>query len=204
MNEYSPSGKPWLIVGLGNPGTQYAGTRHNIGAMVVEHLVQGFSQKFNSHPAGAHIAQFSLGYLPGGIPGPKVIIARLNSYMNVSGKPTAALCKYFNITPDRLCVIHDDLDLDPWILRLKIGGGEGGHNGLRSISQALGTKDYVRLRCGVGRPPGRQDPADYVLSRFPLAVSTDLEITIAQAADVLEELVVDGLEKTQMRLHTKS
>ncbi len=193
---------PWLVIGLGNPGPRYAKNRHNVGHMVVETLAQNAGATFTRHRAGAQVASPRLGILPGGRPGPVVHLAWLESYMNVSGGPTANLAKFFSISPDRLLVIHDELDLPVHQLRLKFGGGEGGHNGLRSISQSMGTKDYARLRVGIGRPPTRMDTADFVLADFPRAEATDWQITIANAADVVEDIITTDFASAQQRLHT--
>ncbi|MCK6211009.1 aminoacyl-tRNA hydrolase [Georgenia sp. EYE_87] len=193
---------PWLVVGLGNPGPQYAGNRHNVGQMVLDVLAARMSGSFTSHKARAAVLDGRLGMLPGGAPGPRVILAKPGSFMNVSGGPVGALVKFYDVDPAHLLVVHDELDLPPDTLRLKLGGGEGGHNGLRSVSQALGTRNYVRLRVGVGRPPGRMDAADYVLRDFAPAERADLAVTLEQAADAVEDVVTLGLEKAQLRLHT--
>ncbi|WIK63735.1 aminoacyl-tRNA hydrolase [Gleimia hominis] len=194
---------PWLIVGLGNPGEKYARNRHNIGHQVVQYLAESNSGTFTHHKAGACAAQVRLGMLPGGRPGPAAIVAYLDSYMNVSGRPTAALMKFFKIPTDRLLVVHDELDLDEHVLRLKKNGGEGGHNGLKSISAAIGTRDYARLRVGIGRPPGRMNPADYVLSDFPQRDQVEWEITVREAADAITDVVSTDLPAAQQRLHTR-
>lgn len=190
----------WLFVGLGNPGAKYELTRHNAGAMVIGELCEKHGATLANHKNIANVATVRLGVLPGGAPGPKVTLATLNSYMNVSGGPTKQLCDFFNVQPENLVVIHDDLDLDDHVLKLKRGGGEGGHNGLKSISQALGTKDYCRLRFGIGRPPGKMNPADYVLARFKNL--DELGVTLGQAADVVEDIVTLGFIEAQQRLHT--
>ncbi|MDO5719508.1 MAG: aminoacyl-tRNA hydrolase [Actinomycetaceae bacterium] len=193
---------PWLIIGLGNPGARYANHRHNIGHMVVDLLARDTGASFSRHRAGAQVAQARVGVLPGGRPGPVAHLGYLQCYMNLSGGPTKALLSYYNIAPDRLIVVHDDLDLAEHMLKLKIGGGEGGHNGLRSISQALGTRDYARLRIGIGRPPGRQNAADFVLSDFPARDKADWDVTIGRAADALVDVVTQGFVPAQQRLHT--
>ena len=154
---------PWLIVGLGNPGPTYAGNRHNVGAMVVDELAARASASLRSHKARAVAAEIRLGVLPGGAPGPKAVVATPLSYMNESGGPVAGLMSFFKIPVERLIVVHDELDIPFASVRLKRGGGEGGHNGLRSISKSVGTRDYLRVRVGIGRPPGRMDPAAFVL-----------------------------------------
>ncbi|MGO1562872.1 MAG: aminoacyl-tRNA hydrolase [Actinomycetaceae bacterium] len=193
---------PWLVVGLGNPGRRYVGNRHNVGQKVLDVLAGRARATLTSHRSGALVADARLGTGPGGVPGPRVVLARPGGYMNVSGPPIAALAKFFDIDADRVLVIHDELDLAPEALRLKFGGGEGGHNGLRSISRSLGTKDYARLRVGIGRPPGRMDPADYVLQDFAPAERGELAVTLELAADAVADVVSDGFAPTQMRLHT--
>lgn len=194
---------PWLIIGLGNPGTRYARNRHNVGHMVIDVLAGRTGSRLSKHKARAQAAETRIGLLPGGAPGPRAVLAEPSSYMNESGGPVKALVQFYGIDPtQRLLVVHDELDLPAHELRLKRGGGEGGHNGLRSISQALGTKDYVRLRVGIGRPPGRQDPADYVLSDFPGHERAELGVTLEEAADAVEQVVTLGLTDAQQRLHT--
>ena len=193
----------WLVVGLGNPGTRYARNRHNVGRMVIDVLAGRTGSRLSGHRARAQAAEARLGVMPGGAPGPRVILAEPACYMNLSGGPVKALARFYGIDPTaRLLVIHDELDLPAHQLRLKRGGGEGGHNGLRSISQALGTRDYARLRVGVGRPPGRQDAADFVLSDFPARERDALAVTLEQAADVVEDVVARGFEDAQRRLHS--
>ena len=192
-----------MVVGLGNPGAQYANTRHNVGHMLIDLLAHNAGVQLSSHRSGTHCADIRLGMLPGGIPGPRVIVATSDSYMNTSGGPSGRLAKFMNVDPSHLLVVHDDLDLPAGSLRLKTGGGEGGHNGLKSISQVLGTKDYNRLRIGIGRPPGRMNPADYVLARMNGSELDDLAVTIAQAADVVEDIVTTSFSEAQQRLHTR-
>ena len=194
---------PWLVVGLGNPEARYARNRHNVGRMVVDVLVGRAGARLTGHRTRARLAEARLGVMPGGAPGPRVILAEPASYMNLSGGPVKALVGFYRVDPTaRLLVIHDDLDLPAHALRLKRGGGEGGHNGLRSIGRALGTRDYARLRVGIGRPPGRQDPADFVLSDFPACERGELGVTLEQAADAVEEVVGLGFEAAQQRLHS--
>ncbi|MDU0349385.1 aminoacyl-tRNA hydrolase [Actinomyces sp. MRS3W] len=194
---------PWLIVGLGNPGARYAHNRHNVGQMVLDVLAGRAGSRLSSHKTRTQVADVRLGVLPGGAPGPRVILARTTSYMNESGGPVKAVAQFYDVDPvSRLLVIHDDLDLPAHTLRLKRGGGEGGHNGLRSISSALGTRDYARLRIGVGRPPGRQDPADFVLSDFPGRERAELAVTLEHAADAVEHVVTLGFTAAQQRLHS--
>ena len=184
-----------LVVGLGNPGAQYESTRHNAGFMVADVLAARSASKFGVHKkSGTDVVEARLGDR-------KVVIAKPRSYMNVSGPPVAALARFFSIDPGSIVVVHDELDLDFGIVRLKLGGGEGGHNGLRSISSSLATKDYLRVRFGVGRPPGRMDPASYVLKPFSTAERKDLGVVCEEAADAVELLLQVGLEAAQNRLH---
>ncbi|MCO5304098.1 MAG: aminoacyl-tRNA hydrolase [Phycicoccus sp.] len=195
---------PWAIVGLGNPGPRYAGNRHNVGAMVIDELARRTNSTLKSHKARAVAAQARLGMLPGGVPGPSVVLAVPSSYMNESGGPTKALLSFFSIPPERLVVIHDELDIPAGDVRVKLGGGEGGHNGLRSISSSLGTKDYLRVRVGIGRPPGRMDAADYVLRDFGTVERKELPFLLDTAADAVESLVTIGLLDTQQKFHAPS
>ena len=196
---------PWLIIGLGNPEARYARNRHNVGHMVIDVLAGRAGSRLTRHKARAQVAEVRLGTMPGGAPGPRVILAEPSSFMNLSGGPVKALAQFYGIEPTtNLLVIHDELDLPAHELRLKRGGGEGGHNGLKSLSQHLGTRDYARLRIGVGRPPGRMDPADYVLATLPSKERPDWDVTFEQAADVVEDIVTKGFAPTQMALHTGS
>lgn len=199
----------WLVVGLGNPGAQYAGNRHNVGQMVLDELARRSSATFSSRAPGllgrrpqAAVAEVRLGTLPGGAPGPRAVLAKPTTYMNVSGGPVAALARYYDVGPEHVLVVHDELDIPFADVRLKLGGGEGGHNGLRDISKALGTKDYLRVRVGVGRPPGRQDPADFVLKDFAAAERTDLPWLLDRASDAVEAVLSEGLAAAQQRFHT--
>jgi PTH1 family peptidyl-tRNA hydrolase len=192
---------PWLVVGLGNPGPRYAGNRHNVGAMVLAELATRAGSALRSHKARAGVAQVRLPTGAGGMPGTPAVLAVPTSYMNESGGPVSALLRFFSVPPERLVVVHDELDIDPGVVRLKRGGGEGGHNGLRSISSALGTRDYLRVRVGIGRPPGRMDPADYVLRDFSPTERKELPFVVSDAADAVEELVALGLLDAQQRVH---
>jgi peptidyl-tRNA hydrolase, PTH1 family len=189
---------PALVVGLGNPGPDYAETRHNVGFRVVELLAaRAGGGRFSKHRTNADVLEGRLG-------GRRVVFAKPRTYMNVSGGPVAGLAKYFSVPLEDLVVVHDDLDLGFGVIRLKRGGGEGGHNGLRSISSAVGTKDYLRVRFGIGRPPGRQDPADFVLKRFSGTEKKELEFAVDLAADAAEALLADGLEPAQNKFHALS
>lgn len=186
----------WLIVGLGNPGVQYQGNRHNVGQMVLDELAGRVGAGFKSHKARAQVVEGRLG-----IGGPRVVLAKPMSYMNVSGGPVSALANFYGITPDRVVAVHDEIDIPFNTVKLKTGGGEGGHNGLRDISKALGTKDYLRVRVGVGRPPGRMDTADYVLRDFGTAELKELPFLLDEAADAVEMLLREGLTSAQQKFH---
>lgn len=189
---------PWLVVGLGNPGREYAGNRHNVGFMVADLLASRVNGKFGRHKrAVADVAEGRLGF-----GGPKLVLAKPLTYMNLSGGPVAALAQFFKVPPAQVVAVHDELDIPYGQLRVKIGGGEGGHNGLRSMSKSLGTKDYLRVRVGIGRPPGRQDPADYVLSDFSAVERKELEFQVDRAADAVESVILRGLEWTQNAYHS--
>ncbi|MGB3827286.1 MAG: aminoacyl-tRNA hydrolase [Ornithinimicrobium sp.] len=195
--------EPWLVIGLGNPGPTYAGHRHNVGAMVIARMAQEAGTTLTTHKARALAARIRVGTLPGGLPGPPVIVAQPQTFMNLSGGPVAGLATFFSIPLERIVVVHDELDIDFGTVRLKRGGGEGGHNGLRSISASLGSKDYVRVRLGIGRPPGRQDPADYVLSNFPAREREERDLLIGDGCDAVSDLVHSGLESAQQRFHSR-
>jgi PTH1 family peptidyl-tRNA hydrolase len=186
----------WLIVGLGNPGSEYSGNRHNVGQMVLDELASRIGGKFKVHKSRAQVVEGRLG-----IGGPRVVLAKPMTYMNVSGGPVSALAKFFDVAPDHVIAVHDEIDIPFNTVKLKIGGGEGGHNGLRDISKALATKDYLRVRVGVGRPPGRMDTADFVLRDFGTAEKKDLPFLLDEAADAVELLITDGLLSAQQKHH---
>ena len=177
----------WLVVGLGNPGPGYSRNRHNIGFMVVEELASRLDATFKAHKSKALVAT---GRLPAG--GHKLILAKPTVFMNLSGGPTAALAKFYNLRPDHVVVVHDEIEIPFDTVKLKHGGGEGGHNGLRDISKTLGTRDYYRVRAGVGRPPGRADAASHVLRDFSTVENKALPFLIDNAADAAELLVAEG------------
>ncbi|MDQ3905637.1 MAG: aminoacyl-tRNA hydrolase [Actinomycetota bacterium] len=183
-----------LIVGLGNPGPGYAGNRHNAGFMVLDELARRVGGRFTAHKTGADVLEARLA-------GRRVVLARPRSFMNVSGPAVAATARYFKIPPTDMIIVHDDLDLDFGVLKLKRGGGEGGHNGLRSVSACLGTRDYLRVRFGIGRPPGRMDPADYVLRDFSASQREELNLLVDRCADIVEQLLTQGLTATQNQVH---
>lgn len=184
-----------LVVGLGNPGPQYAKTRHNIGFMVVDLLAARMGAPFKVHKrSGAEVATGRLGHRP-------VVLAKPRCYMNESGRQVGPLAKFYSIPPDDVIVIHDELDIDFGKVRLKRGGGEGGHNGLRSVASALGSKDFQRVRIGIGRPPGRKDPATFVLEAFSSPERAGVPTLCELAADAAETLIEVGLEPAQNRVH---
>ena len=186
-----------LVVGLGNPGSDYAATRHNVGHMVVDELARRAGATLSATKQNAHAASVRIGG-PGGEP---AIIARPRTYMNVSGGPVAALAKYHSVPADAVIVVHDELDIPFGEVKLKRGGGSGGHNGLKDITKALGAPEYVRVRVGIGRPPGRMEPAAYVLKPFSAAERKDLPWLVDAAADAVEAVIEDGLEAAQQRFH---
>lgn len=184
----------WLVVGLGNPGPGYSRNRHNIGYMVVEELASRLGATFKTHKAKALVATGRLA-----MGGHKLILAKPTVFMNLNGGPTAALAKFYNLPAANVIAVHDEIDIPFDTVKVKIGGGEGGHNGLRDISRTLGTKDYYRVRAGVGRPPGRADAASHVLRDFSTAENKTLPFLIDNAADAVELLVAEGLLAAQGR-----
>jgi PTH1 family peptidyl-tRNA hydrolase len=188
------AGEVTLVVGLGNPGPGYAGNRHNVGFMVLDELARRAGGRFTSHKAGADVLETRL-------TGRRVVLARPRSFMNVSGSAVAGTARFFTIPPTDVVVVHDDLDLDYGVLKLKRGGGEGGHNGLRSISACLGSRDYLRVRFGIGRPPGRMDPVDFVLGDFSAVQRRELDLLVVRCADAVEQLLAQGLAATQNQVH---
>jgi peptidyl-tRNA hydrolase, PTH1 family len=191
----------WLVVGLGNPGPAYAGHRHNVGYLVVEELAARMGSPFRSHKSGrADVVEGRLG-VPG-TPGPRVVLARPRCYMNESGGPVKALATFYKLEPEQLVVVHDEIDIPFGTLRVKLGGGDNGHNGLRSLRSSLGTGDFYRVRAGVGRPPGRQEVADFVLSNYSTVERKELPFQVDRAADAVESLMADGLAETQQRFNS--
>jgi len=188
---------PWLVVGLGNPGKEYAANRHNVGFMVADLLAARIGAKFGrSKRVHAEVAEGRLGF-----GGPKLILVKPLTFMNLSGAPVVALAQFFKVPVENVIAVHDELDVPFGQVRAKRGGGEGGHNGLRSMSKSLATKEYARVRFGIGRPPGRQEPADYVLSDFAGAERKELEFLVDRAADVVEAVVLEGVEWAQNKYH---
>ncbi len=185
----------WLVVGLGNPGPEYSGNRHNVGFGIVEALAARMGGRFKSHKARADVIE-------GRLAGQRVVLAKPRSYMNESGGPVSALRDFFKVPLGRLVVVHDELDLPYAGLRLKLGGGDNGHNGLKSLRRSLGSGDFNRVRFGIGRPPGRMDAAAFVLRDFSAAERKELDVLVEHAADAIEALVVDGMEKAQNTFNT--
>ena len=192
--------QPWLVVGLGNPGDRYARNRHNVGYKVVEALAAEIGGKFATHRSRAQVVE---GRMPpvGGVPGPRIVLAKPSVYMNESGGPVAGLINFYRISIEQLVVVHDELDLPFGVIRLKQGGGEGGHNGLRSISRSTDSKNYLRVRLGICRPPGRMDPADYVLKDFPAADREEVHLMISDGADAVSSIVTSGFAPAQGRIN---
>jgi len=183
-----------LVVGLGNPGPRYAGNRHNAGFFVVDLLAERIGARFKAHRGRCDVVE-------GRVAGVPVVLAKPKSYMNESGGPIVSISRFYKVPVERITVVHDELDLPFGTLRLKRGGGDGGHNGLRSASSALGSRDYARVRFGIGRPPGRQDPAEYVLRDFSAAERKELDYLVDRAADAVEALLAQGLEVAQNKFN---
>jgi PTH1 family peptidyl-tRNA hydrolase len=190
------AGERWIVVGLGNPGPQYVATRHNAGFLVADELAERHGARFSPPRGGTARLRSDIAT----IAVPRIVLAKPTSYMNESGGPVAAVCAYFRAPLDRLVVIHDELDLPYGTVRLKRGGGDNGHNGLRSITRALGP-DYYRVRIGIGRPPGRMDPAAYVLRDFSKTELADIAFVVDRAADAAEALITSGLDAAQNTIH---
>lgn len=187
----------WLVAGLGNPGPKYAATRHNVGYLVVDALAVRLGATWKAHKSGrADVVEGHLG-APGALDTQRVVLCRARSYMNDSGGPVSQVANFYDVEPGHVIAIHDELDIDFGALRVKWGGGDNGHNGLRSIRQSLGTGDYYRVRVGIGRPPGRQSVHDFVLSHYGPIERKDLGVHVEEAADAVESLVLSGLDATQ-------
>ena len=185
----------WIVIGLGNPGQEYERTRHNIGAMVAAELASRSGKKLSSHKSRANLAEYKLST------GDSVSVATLRCYMNESGGPTKSLIDFYKAKSDHLIVIHDELDIPFEAIRIKQGGGDNGHNGLKSITKVLGP-DYFRLRMGIGRPIGNQDPADFVLKPFNSTERKNLEFFVTRGADAIEALISEGLERAQANFNS--
>ncbi|KOX20800.1 aminoacyl-tRNA hydrolase [Nocardiopsis sp. NRRL B-16309] len=194
-NEDMAETERWLVVGLGNPGPAYAANRHNAGFMVVDALARAANERWKSHKARAEVVETRLDGTP-------VVLAKPRTYMNLSGGPTAALSAFYKIPVERIIVVHDELDIDYGALKLKRGGGSGGHNGLKSLTASLSGPDYVRVRFGVGRPPGRMDAAAFVLRDFSATERGELDLNVERAADAVRTVLTDGLDRAQNVFHT--
>ena len=187
----------WLVVGLGNPGPTYAGHRHNVGFQVLDLLAERVGGRFKAHKGRADVVE-------GRLVGAPVVLGKPKSYMNESGGPVASLRSFFKVPVERIVVVHDELDIPFGAVRLKQGGGDNGHNGLRSLTSSLGSRDYLRVRVGIGRPPGRQDPADFVLKDFSSVERRELAFHVDRAADAVEALLTGSLEAAQNVFHADS
>jgi PTH1 family peptidyl-tRNA hydrolase len=187
----------WLVVGLGNPGPDYGSNRHNVGQMALAELADRASASFRSHKTNSTVAEGRTG-----LEGPRLVLAKPNSFMNLSGGPVASLLNFYKIEPAKLIVVHDELDIPFDKLKIKFGGGHGGHNGIRDIISAIGTGDFTRVRVGIGRPPGRQSAADFVLRDFGSTERAVLPNLLTDAADAVESIARDGLTAAQLRFHT--
>jgi PTH1 family peptidyl-tRNA hydrolase len=195
----------WLVVGLGNPGPAYAGHRHNVGYLVADELARRMGSPFRAHkPSRTDVVEGRLAtnVTSPGQPGQRLVVARPRCYMNEIGGPTKALLSFYKLPPERLVTVHDELDIPFDTMRVKLGGGDNGHNGLRSIRSSLGTGDFYRVRVGVGRPPGRQDPADFLLSNYSSTERKELPFQVDRAADAVESLLTVGLADTQQRFNS--
>jgi PTH1 family peptidyl-tRNA hydrolase len=189
----------WLVVGLGNPGDQYAATRHNIGQMVIDELAKRHSVKLSSHKSRTEIAAYKLGV---GADAHSIILGKSKSYMNETGGPIKALANFYSVEPNNIIALHDELDIPFAAIRTKIAGGDNGHNGLKSMTSAFATAEYYRIRLGIGRPMGEQDPADFVLKAFSKVEQKELGEFISRSADAVESLINHGLELTQQNFNS--
>jgi PTH1 family peptidyl-tRNA hydrolase len=196
----APVNDVWLVVGLGNPGPAYAGHRHNVGYLVADVLAERMGSSMRAHKSGrADVVEGRLA--APGADASRVVLARPRSYMNESGGVVSTLAKFYKVPADRIVAVHDELDIPFGALRVKLGGGDNGHNGLRSVRTSLGTGDFYRVRLGIGRPPGRQEVADFVLSNYSSNERKELPLLVVEAADAVESLVTDGLDRTQQRFN---
>ena len=192
------SNSTWLVVGLGNPGPDYAANRHNVGQMVLDILADRISASFKTHKANASVAEGRLGF-----GGPKVILAKPGTFMNNSGGPVSGLMKFYDVAIQNVIVIHDELDIDAGAVRVKQAGGHAGHNGLRDIIAAADSNDFARVRVGIGRPPGRMDAADFVLKNFSGDERKELPLLLALSADAVEEIVTKGALEAMNAVNAK-
>lgn len=190
----SHDGGRWIIAGLGNPGPKYADTRHNVGAMVLDELVQRTGASMKRHKAGAFVGETTLA-------GERVVLARSVGYMNDSGRPVGALARFYKTEPGNVIVIYDEMDIPFGELRLKLGGGVAGHNGARSVRDHLGSPDFVRVRTGIGRP--RDEAIDHVLDRFSSSQKKELPDLLTRAADAVERVLEVGVERAMNEINTR-
>jgi PTH1 family peptidyl-tRNA hydrolase len=193
------STSPWIVIGLGNPGEQYVATRHNVGQMVIDELAKRHNVKFSAHKSRTDVAAYKLGV---GVDAYSIILAKSKSYMNESGGPVSNLAKFYSVEPSKIIVLHDELDIPFAAIRSKIAGGDNGHNGLKSLTSSLGTAEYFRVRLGIGRPMGQQDPGDFVLKAFSQVEKKDIGEFLDRGADVVESLIEKGLEFTQQKFNS--
>jgi len=189
----------WLVVGLGNPGDEYAATRHNVGQMVIDHLARRHNVKLSTHKSRTDIAAYKLGV---GVDAHSIILAKSKSYMNETGGPIKALASFYSVEPAKIIVLHDELDIGYAAIRAKVAGGDNGHNGLKSLTSSYGTPDYFSVRLGIGRPIGEQDPGDFVLKQFSKEEKKSLEEFIDRGADCVEFLIDKGLDLTQSKFNS--
>ena len=189
----------WLVVGLGTPGDEYAATRHNVGQMVIDHLAKRHNVKLSSHKSRNDIAAYKLGV---GADMHSIILAKSKSYMNESGGPIKALASFYSVEPANIIVLHDELDIGYAAIRTKVAGGDNGHNGLKSLTSSFVTAEYFRVRLGIGRPMGQQDPADFVLKQFSKEEKKTLDEFIDRGADCVEFLIEKGLDLTQSKFNS--
>ena len=186
-----------LVVGLGNPGAEFAGTKHNVGADVVELLAQRHGARLRKSKERALVDEVRVGEK-------RLALAVPTTYMNDSGQAVAPLARRFGVTPEHIVIVHDELDLEPAVLRIKVGGGLAGHNGLRSIKQHLHTDEFLRVRIGVGKPPSKERGADHVLSRVSKRERESMDVTIEEAADAVEMIVSDGVDAAMNRYNART
>jgi PTH1 family peptidyl-tRNA hydrolase len=183
-----------LVAGLGNPGEEYAHTRHNSGFQTIDEIARRVGVSYWKSQAGALVAICRMA-------GREIVLAKPQSYMNTSGGPVSKLCAAYDVAPEQLLVVHDELDIPAGDVRVKFGGGHGGHNGLRSIIDKLGSRDFSRVRVGIGRPPGSMDPADFVLRELKGSFAEDFAVTVQVAADAVEACVADGVVAAETRFN---
>ena len=191
-----PAGDRWIVAGLGNPGTRYEWTRHNAGAMVIAVLLERTGSSLRRHKSGSLVAETT-------IEGGRVVLARAMTFMNESGRPLGELARWYKTPAERFVAVHDEIDIPFGTVRIKLGGGTAGHNGLRSIESHLGTRDFLRVRVGVGRPRGQGDATDHVLSEFSASERKELPDVLSRAADAVEMIIAGGSERAMNEVNTR-